>query len=95
MKKDITVEEIEHEIRKYFRENSKEMDDCFIRKLTPDEVAYTNKMAGGLLTNMGTELYRLPGGAITGIGGVKLFNQAFKEHFQFKNINNGIKNNNS
>ena len=55
-------------------------DDCFIRKLTPEEVEYTHKMSGGLTSNMGDELYKLPGGVITGIGGLRMFDKEMKKN---------------
>lgn len=61
-------------------------EDMYVRKLSPEETEYRHKMSGGLTRNMG-ELYRLPGGAITGIGGVNLFHQAIKE--QLNKTKNG------
>ncbi len=50
--------------------------DMVVRKLTPTEVSHKRKMAGGLIESMGDELYRLPGGSITGKGGLQMFNEA-------------------
>lgn len=85
-KKDMTIENIRDGIELFFRENPRAEDDMFVKKLTPEDIEGVVKMTGGLASSMGTELYRLPGGAITNAAGLKMFNDAVKKRFEDGNI---------
>jgi len=82
--KDLKLEDITKAFEEFIKATPNAFNDFFVKKLTPEEVEDVNKMAGGLMQNMGDELYRLPGGAITGPGGLKLYNEALQK--QIKNV---------
>ena len=70
--KEFSPEEIEEVLKELFIN-----EDMFVKELTPTEIIEAKKVFGNFVfSNMGKKLFRLPGGAITGIGGVEQFNKA-------------------
>ena len=64
-------------------ENKLNNEDMFVKELTSEEIVYLKQILGNFaFNNLGDRLFRLPGGAITGIGGVDLFNKAIRENLK-------------
>lgn len=73
--KELIIEEIENYLK------GADLSDIFITELSPDEVEEKRKLFGGLINSMGDKIYRLPGGGLTGPGGLSLIHKAMKEQF--------------
>lgn len=66
-------------------------ENAFIIELTPEEIAEKRAILGNFtIDGLGERIFRLPGGGLTGIGGVKLINEQFKKHFK-EYLNKAIK----
>lgn len=58
-------------------------EDHFVKKLSKEEIENLKRIVGSFaLSSFGEDVYRLPGGAVTGIGGVNLFHEAMKKEFE-------------
>jgi len=78
----ISILDIRETMNKVLKENGLSKDDVFVKKLTPEEIAYKRHILGNfVIDGLGDEIYQLPGGALTGKGGVKLFNEAVKDRW--------------
>lgn len=77
--KNTTLEEIEKKIRE-FVEKDKTFGDAFVKQLSPEEIESLKRTLGNFaISNMGDKIYRLPGGVITGEGGLRQFHEAVME----------------
>lgn len=95
----ISKKDIEETLNQVLKEQGIDKDDVFVRKLSPEEIAYKRHVLGNfVIDGLGDEIYQLPGGCLTGEGGIKLFNEAVKEKylkegFMLPNLNNEKKEN--
>lgn len=82
--KNISLEDIEKAVNEIYNNMpQKQKDDVFVRELNAEEIEDLRHVLGNFaIDSLGDRIFRLPGGAITGIGGVRQFNEAVKEQMQ-------------